>query len=78
MWIVLLGHLRQENLNESRVAWQHACRAHELLSPGLDTSFLATFKAELQSLQPGDDDIARLVDEISEVLRARETRTGGR
>ena len=38
IWIVLPGHIRQANLEQSRSTFQHALRVRQLLSPGLDAS----------------------------------------
>jgi tetratricopeptide (TPR) repeat protein len=77
MWIVLLCQLRQENAGGSRAAWQHARRARELLSPGLDMSFVATFEDEIKSVQPASPEISALLDEIDETLRATASSRSG-
>jgi tetratricopeptide (TPR) repeat protein len=64
IWIPVLAHLRQGNAEESRAAFRHAVLVRKLLSPGLDTSFLATFRKEVQSIATDDPEISRLVGEI--------------
>jgi tetratricopeptide (TPR) repeat protein len=64
IWIVLLGHICQANLGESRSAFQHALRVWQLLSPGLDTSFVMSFLKELEGYKTDNAEISRLIDEI--------------
>jgi hypothetical protein len=70
MWIVLLAHLRQENGVEARTAWEHARRARELFSPGIDMSFMSTFQEELASLEPADAGVAALREEIDQDIHS--------
>jgi len=72
IWIVLLGHVRQANLEESRSAFQHAMRVRQLLSPGLDTSFVTSFVKELEDIEVDDAEGTRLVDDIKEALRSKD------
>jgi tetratricopeptide (TPR) repeat protein len=64
IWILLLAHLRQANLRQSRTAFQHALRVHQLLSPGLNTSFVTTLMKEVQSITTDNAEISRLIEEI--------------
>jgi hypothetical protein len=68
LWIVLLGHLHLANLEESRSASQHALTVRRVLSPGLDTSFVASFLKELESIKPNNPDISLVVKEIDDAL----------
>jgi tetratricopeptide (TPR) repeat protein len=68
IWIVLLGHVRQANLGESRSALHHALRVRQLLSPDLDTSFVADFLEELDKIKADTVEISQLMEEIKEVL----------
>ena len=68
IWVVLLGHIRQANLEESRSAFQHALRMRQLLSPDLDTSFVTTFLEELQGIKSDNAEISRLMEEIKSAL----------
>jgi tetratricopeptide (TPR) repeat protein len=72
IWIVLLGHLRQANWGESRSAFQHAMRVRQLLSPGLDTSFVTDFVKELEGIKIDSTEITRLMDDIKETLRPKQ------
>jgi tetratricopeptide (TPR) repeat protein len=69
IWIVLLAEIRQANPEEARSAFEHARRVRQLLSPGLDTSFLPSFLKELESIDTGEAEISRLIDDIKEALR---------
>jgi len=69
MWILLLAHLRQGNSEAARAAFQHAVRVRQLLSPGLDTSFLATFMPEFQSITTENPEISRLIEEIRDAFQ---------
>jgi tetratricopeptide (TPR) repeat protein len=66
--LVLLAHLREGDLENARKAFQHARLVHELLSPGLDTSFVATFLRELRQLEPRSSDLSALISEIMSSL----------
>jgi tetratricopeptide (TPR) repeat protein len=68
IWIVVLGHIRQVNVEEGRSAFQHALRVRQLLSPGLDTSFITSFVKELEGIQTDNAEISRLIEEIKDVL----------
>ena len=69
IWIVLLGHIRQANLEESRSAFQHALRVRQLLSPGLDASFVTSFVVkELEGIKTDNAEISRLMEEIKDAL----------
>jgi tetratricopeptide (TPR) repeat protein len=68
IWILLLAHLREGNSEASRAAFQHAVRVRQLLSPGLDRSFLGTFMKEVQSITTDNPEIARLIEEIKGTL----------
>jgi len=72
IWIVLLGHVRQANLEESRSAFQHAMRVRQLLSPGLDTPFVTSFVKELEGINTDSAEISRLMDDIKEALRSKD------
>jgi tetratricopeptide (TPR) repeat protein len=69
IWVVLLGHIRQANLGESRSAFQHALRVRQLLSPDPDTSFVTTFLKELQGIKGDNAEISRLIEEINSALK---------
>lgn len=68
IWIALLGHIRQGNLEQSRLAFQHAMRVRRVLSPGLDTSFLTSFMKELEGIKTDNAEISRLMVEIKDAL----------
>jgi tetratricopeptide (TPR) repeat protein len=68
IWILLLAHLRQGNLGQSRAAFQHAVRVRQLLSPGLVSSFLTAFMKEVQSITTEDPETWRLIEEIKDTL----------
>jgi tetratricopeptide (TPR) repeat protein len=68
IWIILLVHISQRNLGEARVAFEHAVRVRQLLSPGLDTSFIPTFLEELEEIDIDNVEISSLVDEIRNAL----------
>jgi tetratricopeptide (TPR) repeat protein len=68
IWIALLGHIRQGNLEQSRLAFQHAMRVRRVLSPGLDTSFLTSFMKEIAGIETDDAEISRLMVEIKDAL----------
>ena len=68
IWILLLAQLRQGNLEASQAAFRHALRVRQLLSPGLDSSFLGTFMKEVKSITTDNPDISRLIEEIKNTL----------
>ncbi len=68
IWIAILGHIRQGNLEKSRLAFQHAMRVRRILSPGLDTSFLTSFIEELAGIKTDNVEISRLMVEIEDAL----------
>jgi hypothetical protein len=69
-WLMVLALLRMPALAEARAAADHALRVRQLLSPGLDTSFLATFREELGALSAADEATAQLVAELRQRLAA--------
>jgi hypothetical protein len=69
-WILILALLRTPAPGEARAAADHALRVRQLLSPGLDTSFLATFDEELGALTAADAATAQLVAELRQRLAA--------
>jgi tetratricopeptide (TPR) repeat protein len=69
-WILILALLRAFVPGEAREATDHALRVRELLSPGLDTTFLATFTEELGELAAPDAATAQLVAELRQRLAA--------
>jgi predicted Zn-dependent protease len=70
IWILVLALLRSSAAGEAREATDHALRVRELLSPGLDTTFLATFTEELGELAAPDAATAQLVAELRQRLAA--------
>lgn len=70
IWILVLARLRTPAAGEARAAADHALRVRELLSPGLDTSFLATFLGELAAVAAADEATAQLVAELRQRLAA--------
>lgn len=68
IWIILLGHIRQSNPPESRSAFDHALRVRQLLSPGLDTSFIPTFLEELETINSDNAEVSRLIEDIKSAL----------
>ncbi len=68
IWIILLAHIRQSDLGEARSAFQHALRVRQLLSPGLDTSFITSFLKELEDISTEDVEISRLLGDIKDAL----------
>lgn len=68
IWVVLLGHIRQANVEESHSAFQHALRVRQLLSPDLDTSFVTSFLKELEAINTDNAEISQLVEEIKDAL----------
>lgn len=72
LWIVLLGHLRQADAGAAQAAFHRAERVRQLLSSGLDTSFLRTFTDELESIETADADISRLLEEINHALHSED------
>lgn len=70
IWIRVLALLGTTAPGEARAAADHALQVRQLLSPGLDTSFLATFTAELAAIAPADDASAQLIGELRERLAA--------
>ena len=69
-WILVLALLRAPAPAEARAAADHALRVRQLLSPGLDTSFVATFTEELGALPAADEATAQLVGELRQRLAA--------
>ena len=68
--IAILGHIRQRNLEQSRLAFQHAMRVRRVLSPGLDTSFLTSFIKELEGIKTDNAEMLQLIAEIKDALTA--------
>lgn len=68
VWFLLLGHIRQANLGESRSTFQHARRVRQLLIPDLDTSLDTSFLEELEGINPDNVEFSGLIEEIKEVL----------
>lgn len=69
-WILVLALLRTPAPGEARAAAEHALRVRQLLSPGLDTSFVATFEQELATLAAADEATAQLIAELRQRLAA--------
>jgi tetratricopeptide (TPR) repeat protein len=72
IWVAVLGHLRQPNPEKARVAFQHALRARQVLSPGFDNWFVPKFLEELDGIDTGLPGIAPLVEEIKLALKRSE------
>jgi HEAT repeat protein len=70
IWILALALLRVPALGEARAAADHALRVRQLLSPGLDTSFLATFTEELGAIPAADEATVQLIAELRQRLAA--------
>jgi hypothetical protein len=77
IWIVLLGHIRQENLEKARSAFQDALRVLQLLSPGLDASFVPSFVKELENIKTDNAEILRLMEQIKEALFSEDQARSG-
>ncbi|HJS81689.1 MAG TPA: hypothetical protein VJ742_02515, partial [Nitrososphaera sp.] len=70
IWVALLGHLHQRNVEEARSAFKQAMRVRQLLSPDLDTSSVTSFLTEVDSIDTDNDEISRLMKEIRDALDA--------
>jgi len=70
IWIVLMGHIRQGNLEEARAAFKHALQVRRVLSPGLDTSFLTSFIKALEGIKTDNAEMLQLIAEIKDALTA--------
>jgi tetratricopeptide (TPR) repeat protein len=70
IWILVLALLRAPAPEQARGAAEHALRVRQLLSPGLDTSFVATFTVELGALAADDEATAQLVAKLQQRLAA--------
>ncbi|HEX3478453.1 MAG TPA: hypothetical protein VHT91_25705, partial [Kofleriaceae bacterium] len=70
IWIRILVLLRTPAPGEARAAADHALRVRQLLSPGLDTSFLATFTEELGAIAAADEATVQLIAELRQRLAA--------
>jgi tetratricopeptide (TPR) repeat protein len=68
IWIVVLGHIRQASVKESRLAFEHALRARQLLSPGLSNSFVTSFAEELERINTDNGEISRLIGAIKSAI----------
>jgi tetratricopeptide (TPR) repeat protein len=75
IWIVVLGHIRQANLEKSRSAFQHAMRVKNLLSPGLDTSFVPSFMKELEGIKTDNAEILGLMEQIKDAILSEDQAT---
>jgi tetratricopeptide (TPR) repeat protein len=51
IWIILLVHIHEKNLNESRSDFGHVQRIQRFLSPGFDVSFINNFLKEIQDMR---------------------------
>jgi HEAT repeat protein len=70
IWILVLVLLRVPAPAVARQAVEHALRVRQLLSPGLDTSFLATFTEELGAIAAADEATTQLIAELRQRLAA--------
>jgi tetratricopeptide (TPR) repeat protein len=67
IWILVLAQLRQGDHVKARAAFLHAMRVRQVLSPGYDDSFVATFLRELSAI-PEKTESTETVREIRNAL----------